>query len=56
MQTGKSGGQMQPRSFSRSGAWTIISSSYSPTVVRIGRRPSGGVSTIEMSRIPESDM
>ena len=32
------------------------SSSYSPTVVRIGRRPSGGVSMIEMSRSPESDM
>ena len=32
------------------------SSSYSPTVVRMGRRPSGGVSMIEMSRSPESDM
>ena len=32
------------------------SSSYSPTCVRIGRRPSGGVSIIEMSRRPESDM
>ena len=32
------------------------SSSYSPTYVRIGRRPSGGVSMTEMSRSPESDM
>ena len=34
----------------------MSSSSYSPTVVRTGRRPVGGVSMIEMSRRPESDM
>ena len=34
----------------------ISSSSYSPTCVRIGRRPSGGVSITEMSRRPASDM
>ncbi len=34
----------------------MSSSSYSPTKVRIGRRPSGGVSITEMSRSPESDM
>ena len=44
------------RSCSRSSASLTCSSSYSPTVVRIGRRPSGGVSMIEMSRIPASDM
>ena len=32
------------------------SSSYSPTNVRTGRRPSGGVSITEMSRRPASDM
>ena len=35
---------------------SISSSSYSPTNVRIGRRPSGGVSITEMSRRPASDM
>ena len=34
----------------------ISSSSNSPTTVLIGLRPSGGVSMIEMSRRPESDM
>ena len=43
------------RSPSRSSASFTSSSSYSPTVVRIGRRPSGGVSMIEMSRIPASE-
>src|SRR4051812_32997648 len=43
------------RSASRSSASFTSSSSYSPTVVRIGRRPSGGVSMIEMSRMPASD-
>ena len=43
------------RPASRSSASFTSSSSYSPTVVRIGRRPSGGVSMIEMSRIPASD-
>ena len=40
----------------RSRAVLTSSSSYSPTFVRIGRRPSGGVSMMEMSRRPESDM
>ena len=38
---------------SRSSAVLTSSSSYSPTCVRIGRRPSGGVSMIEMSRRPD---
>ena len=38
-----------------SSASRTVSSSYSPTVVRIGRRPSGGVSMIEMSRMPASE-
>ena len=45
-----------PRAGSRSRACLTSSSSYSPTCVRIGRRPSGGVSIIEMSRSPASDM
>ena len=44
------------RASSRSSACLISSSSYSPTYVRIGRRPSGGVSITEMSRSPASDM
>ena len=43
------------RARARARAWTS-SSSYSPTCVRIGRRPSGGVSMTLMSRSPASDM
>ena len=45
-----------PRAASRSSAWRTSSSSYSPTQVRTGRRPSGAVSMTEMSRSPASDI
>ena len=46
----------RPRSCSRRSASRTSSSSYSPTCVRIGRRPCGGVSMTLMSRSPASDM
>ncbi len=45
-----------PRACSRTSACLTSSSSYSPTYVLTGRRPSGGVSMTEMSRRPASDI
>ena len=53
---GCGGRKTDRRARARARARSARASSYSPTVVRIGRRPAGGVSMIEMSRSPESDM